>query len=104
MRLPNKEKKTNLTEIINNEIANANNFQNVTFDQQITEKFCVHASKKHLSIIMRNLIENAIKYNKEGGKVTISRTGNNISVSDTGIGMTSEETERVFDRFFRANQ
>jgi len=59
-----------------------------------------------LLIVMNNLIENAIKYTPEDGKVRVrcARDGMymRVSVEDTGIGMTPEEQAKVFDEFFRA--
>jgi len=52
---------------------------------------------------MRNLIENALKYNREDGSVDISFMKNTLRVADTGIGILPEEQERIFDRFYRAH-
>lgn len=58
--------------------------------------------------IIYNLCDNAIKYNKENGYVTVrvyrSANGSVLSVSDTGIGIPSEDLERVFQRFYRVNK
>jgi len=55
--------------------------------------------------ILRNLISNAIKYNKPGGQVTVSLAHEGdesvISVSDQGIGIRPENRERIFERFFQ---
>lgn len=55
-----------------------------------------------------NLCDNAIKYNRDNGKVTINirqtTTEVLLSVSDTGIGIPKEDTERVFERFYRVNK
>ena len=55
-----------------------------------------------------NLVENAIKYNKENGKVTIwvgsTLDGVKIRVTDTGIGIADEETDRIFERFYRVDK
>lgn len=55
-----------------------------------------------------NLCDNAIKYNREGGSVTVSvfeKEGRpTVSVTDTGIGIAQEELERVFERFYRVNK
>ena len=58
--------------------------------------------------IIYNLCENAIKYNKENGSVTITvhdlREGTELIVEDTGIGIPYEYRNRVFERFFRVDK
>jgi PAS domain S-box-containing protein len=60
-----------------------------------------------LSHILRNLISNAIKFNKVGGgvRVTAVEKGSfvEVCVSDTGVGMSNEVRERVFERFYQAD-
>ncbi|MEG0146554.1 MAG: ATP-binding protein, partial [Clostridia bacterium] len=55
-----------------------------------------------------NLIENAIKYNKNGGSVTVSIFNSedtiNMSISDTGIGIPEENVSRLFERFYRVDK
>ena len=55
-----------------------------------------------------NLVDNAIKYNYDGGNVTVSikRTeeGIELSVSDNGIGIPEEDQDRIFERFFRVDK
>ncbi len=55
-----------------------------------------------------NLCENAIKYNKENGNVSIVLTENKnevrITVKDTGIGIPAEDQSRVFERFYRVDK
>jgi len=57
--------------------------------------------------VIENLVTNAIKYNHQGGKVTIyvGVSGNNIriSVADTGEGIPEEEHNRIFTKFFRGD-
>lgn len=61
-----------------------------------------------LDEIVSNLCDNAIKYNKKGGSVTVTvlNTRNQIclSVRDTGIGITAAEKSRVFERFYRVDK
>ena len=60
-----------------------------------------------LSHIFRNLISNAIKFNKVGGTVTIAARNKEgfieVCVSDTGIGMPEDVRDKVFDRFYQAD-
>lgn len=56
---------------------------------------------------MYNLLDNAVKYNKPGGKVTISfredKEKATISVADTGMGMNDKDKAKAFDLFYRAD-
>jgi two-component system OmpR family sensor kinase len=54
-----------------------------------------------LTILMRNLVDNAIKYTPPGGTVDVSVVGASVVVEDSGPGIPEEERERVFDRFYR---
>ncbi len=61
-----------------------------------------------LGEIIYNLCDNAIKYNKEGGSVTVNVHEEDgkaaVTVQDTGIGIPEEDLDRVFERFFRVNK
>ena len=100
LKIPEKNKKTNILPIVESEIFRAKNIKNVTIENNLTKDFYVSASEKHLSILIRNLLENAIKYNKENGRVMISSEKNIFTIRDTGIGMAKDD----IDRIFRINQ
>lgn len=61
-----------------------------------------------LDEMVYNVCENAIKYNNEGGRVSVwvgaTLDGPKISVSDTGIGIPKEHQERIFERFYRVDK
>ncbi len=58
--------------------------------------------------IIHNLVKNAVKYNKDDGKVDVSvkqcLDGIELSVSDTGIGIPEEDIEHIFERFYRVDK
>lgn len=63
------------------------------------------ADRDRLRIAFVNLVDNAIKYTPEGGRVTVRVTPRGsvvtVDIEDTGIGIDPAEQERVFDRFYR---
>ena len=68
----------------------------------------VLANKEHLRIVLHNIIDNAIKYTLENGKVEIELTRSSkeectLRVTDTGIGISAEDLDRVSRRFFRSD-
>jgi signal transduction histidine kinase len=67
----------------------------------------VHADKGRMFQLVENLVSNAIKFTPSGGDVRVSVTPVNgvvrLEVADTGIGIASDEQQRLFDRFFRAS-
>ena len=58
--------------------------------------------------IVYNLCDNAIKYNRPGGSVSVTVSGENegvlLTVKDTGIGIPEEEQDRIFERFYRVDK
>ncbi|MBQ1872883.1 MAG: ATP-binding protein, partial [Succinivibrionaceae bacterium] len=68
----------------------------------------IRAVMPFLRDIIANLIDNAIKYNRPEGKVTVSvtqsRSDARLTVKDTGIGIPADCRSRVFERFFRVDK
>lgn len=74
----------------------------------IPQEICpVLADKLRLGQVISNLLSNACKYSPQGARVTIRAreedAGIRIDVSDTGIGISPEDQERLFTKFFRAD-
>ncbi|MDP7007981.1 MAG: ATP-binding protein [Phycisphaerales bacterium] len=67
----------------------------------------VNGDSDMLYQVIVNLLSNAIKYTPQGGRITVSADADHLtrslhlSVSDTGLGIGPEETEKVFDKFYR---
>lgn len=54
--------------------------------------------------LVRNLITNAIKYNKVNGHVFVTLTKDYLKVKDTGIGIETKNINRIFERFYRVDK
>ena len=54
--------------------------------------------------LIKNLIDNAIIYNKENGKINITVKNKIITIEDTGIGIKPEHINRIFERFYRVDK
>lgn len=80
----------------------------VALHSQVAESFYVEADRRRLEQILINLVDNAIKFNRPGGAVTIQaeelEDGQIIRVRDTGPGIPPEHLPRVFERFYRVDK
>jgi len=66
----------------------------------------LQADRDKIAIALQNLMGNALKYTPPGGRVTVSASQENthlvFEVSDTGIGISDDEAEKIFEKFYRA--
>ena len=76
-------------------------------EDNINENLVAWADSNKISWVISNLIGNALRYTPENGKITVGarRIGSNIEVyvEDTGIGISEEYQNKIFDKFVRAN-
>jgi len=115
-KLESKEEKLNITKadlsrIVNsifNDLEHLSKEKNIKLINDIPEGFLIDVDQKKFDILLKNLIENAIKYNKPEGSVTVSAERKDgeilINVTDTGIGIPKESQPLIFERFYRVDK
>jgi two-component system phosphate regulon sensor histidine kinase PhoR len=68
----------------------------------------MRADVRKLTLAVSNLVDNAVKYGKEGGRITLSGriepSGCTIEVNDDGPGIPAEDIPRIFERFYRVDK
>lgn len=80
----------------------------LTMEVEVANVPEVRGSGRDLSLLIRNLLDNAVRYTKTDGTVVASVSADNgsviVRVSDTGTGIPSKELDRVFERFYRVDR
>ncbi len=100
-----------LMELINETVARlrpiAHN-RTIALAVHMEEEVSVHTDKGKLQQILYNLIDNAIKYTPDGGRVSITQRRKGraaiVEVADTGVGIPEDSLAHVFDRFYRVDK
>jgi PAS domain S-box-containing protein len=79
----------------------------ITLTQKVSELPVVRADREQLTEVLTNLVDNAIKFTPEGGKVTVEAKREKdrilVMVKDTGIGIAKKNMPKLFTKFFQVN-
>ena len=99
---------TNLVESVVGEIIPKAKAKNIEISINSQDKLpLVLGDKGKINLVLENLIDNAVKYTNNGGKVKINIYKNKnlliFEVKDSGVGIPEEQAERVFEKFFRSD-
>lgn len=78
----------------------------ITTKIQVPETLKLIADPERLHTALVNMLENAVRYNNEGGEVVVTMELENefvrVSIEDTGIGIPEPEADKIFSKFYRA--
>jgi two-component system phosphate regulon sensor histidine kinase PhoR len=105
---PKRSNLSNLVEEVFMNLSNKAAEKRVNLVNEIPKDTIVFADAVRLEQMLTNLIDNAVKFNREGGSVTVSHApdGANdiISITDSGEGISGEHLQRIFERFYRTDR
>ena len=79
----------------------------IEFEADIEDRIMIRTDESMLEIVWHNLLSNALKFTEPGGKITLTQTSDEdtvtVTVSDTGCGMDNETMKHIFDKFYQAD-
>ena len=101
------KEKINLSNIVRNEVEKMRLLSNHHIDMEIEEDVELIIRESDVQQILQNLMGNSIKYSPNGTKIEVKLTEDTkeitMTVADQGIGISDEDKERVFHRFYRVD-
>ncbi|WP_040394822.1 sensor histidine kinase [Centipeda periodontii] len=82
--------------------------KDIVIDEELPKRVEIHADEQKIRQLILILVDNAVKYTPEHGRISVcvqeDRGSVKLSVSDTGIGIAPEHQERIFERFYRVDK
>ena len=82
--------------------------QNIQMDITLPNEFIIHGDVEQLKRAFSNILDNAVKYNLDGGRIEVVGVQEDdiqtITVTNTGSGVAEDEIPKVFDQFYRAEE
>jgi two-component system sensor histidine kinase SenX3 len=81
---------------------------NLTIDHEVADGIQVLGDSQHLELLLRNLLDNAVRYSTHGGRLRVTLAHSDdavlLEVADEGIGIPLHAQSRIFERFFRVDE
>mgnify|MGYP000292539443 CR=1 FL=1 len=100
----------NLSHLLGSQILNFEDLiekKQIDLQCDIQEDLCIHSEKSYLEIVFNNLMSNAIKFNRQEGKIFVSLKKIDdtfiIAFQDTGCGMDTNTGKHIFDKFYQGD-
>jgi signal transduction histidine kinase len=97
-----------MTEVIMKRLRPIARKQNIDLTLESRRQITAEVDEVKLSLVIMNLVENAIKYNKDGGWVKVILDADHqfftVTVSDSGMGIPQESIEHIYERFYRVDK